>query len=110
VFTTGSAAGLVTLSHIISYVLKHYRHSTTAVILGFITGSLGVVWPWKKTIFRTDSNGSVLSDTNGKSIIENYERFYPNFGTSETWWALFFVLVGICILLGLDWYGKNRKK
>lgn len=110
VFTTGSAAGLVTLSHIISYVLKHYRHSTTAVILGFITGSLGVVWPWKKTIFRTDSNGSVLSDTNGKAIIENYERFYPNFGTSETWWALFFVLVGICILLGLDWYGKNRKK
>jgi len=39
VFTAGSATGLVTLSHLISYVLKHYKHITTAVILGFITGS-----------------------------------------------------------------------
>ncbi len=110
VFTTGSAAGLVTLSHILSYVLKHYRHITTAVILGFITGSLGVVWPWKRTIFKTDNSGNVLSDSNGKAVIENYERFFPDFGASETWWALFFVLVGISVLLGLDWYGKIRKK
>lgn len=110
VFTTGSAVGLVTLSHILSYVLKHFRHSTTAVILGFITGSLGVVWPWKKTVFKTDAAGTVLLDSNGKAIIENYERFFPDFGASETWWALFFVLIGIAILLGLDWYGKRRKK
>ena len=51
-----------------------------------------------------------LLDSNGKSVIENYERFLPDFGASETWWAFFFVLVGIGILLGLDWYGKNRKK
>ena len=110
VFTTGSAAGLVTLSHILSYVLKHYHHITTAVILGFITGSLGVVWPWKKTIYKTDSSGNALLDSNGKSVIENYERFLPDFGASETWWAFFFVLIGIGILLGLDWYGKSRKK
>ncbi len=110
VFTAGSTAGLVTLSHILSYVLKHYRHITTAVILGFITGSLGVVWPWKKTIFKNDSAGSNLLDSNGKSVIENYERFLPDFGTSETWWAVFFVLIGIGILLVLDWYGKRRKR
>ncbi len=110
VFTAGSTAGLVTLSHILSYVLKHYRHITTAVILGFITGSLGVVWPWKKTIFKTDSAGSILLDSNGKAVIENYERFLPDFGASETWWAFFFVLIGIGILLVLDWYGKRRKR
>jgi hypothetical protein len=110
VFTTGSAAGLVTLSHILSYVLKHYRHITTAVILGFITGSLGVVWPWKRTIFKTDLTGKTTFDSNGKAIIENYERFFPDFGSSETWWAFFFVLIGIGILLALDWYGKRRKK
>ena len=48
VFTLGSATGLVTLSHALSYVLKHFKHLTTAVIIGFITGSVGVVWPWKK--------------------------------------------------------------
>ncbi len=110
VFTLGSAAGLVTLSHILSYVLKHYKHITTAVIIGFITGSLGVVWPWKRTIFRTDVDGSVLLDSNGKEIIANYERYFPDFARSENWWALFFIVVGILVLLVLDWYGKNRRR
>ncbi len=110
VFTIGSATGLVSLSHILSYVLKHFKHVTTAVILGFITGSLGVVWPWKKAIFKTTESGDLVFDTNGKEIITNYERFWPTITSTETWWALFFVILGISILLLLDWYGKNRKR
>jgi hypothetical protein len=91
-------------------VLKHFKHITTAVIIGFITGSLGVVWPWKKTIFMTDDKGTVFIDSNGKEIISNYERYFPDFSSTETWWAIFFVLLGITILLGLDWYGKNRRQ
>ncbi len=109
VFTAGSATGLVTLSHLLSFVLKHYKYITTATIIGFITGSLGVVWPWKKTIFRVDSSGALLLDSDGKEIIVNYQRYWPEFTVSETWWALFFVLVGIAVLLGLEWYGNNRK-
>jgi len=109
VFTFGSATGLVSLSHLLSYVLKHFKHTTTAVIIGFITGSLGVVWPWKKTIIKTDASGQVLLDSNGKEIIVNYERYFPDFSIAETWWALFFVGLGILILLGLEWYGNNRK-
>lgn len=110
VFTAGSATGLVTLSHILTYVLKHYKHITTAVIIGFITGSLGVVWPWKRTIFKTNELGQILLDSNGKEVILNYQRYFPDFSNSETWWAIFFVIVGIFILLGLEWYGNNRKK
>ncbi|WP_411031514.1 DUF368 domain-containing protein [Spongiimicrobium sp. 3-5] len=110
VFTTGSAVGLVSLSHILSYVLKHYKNMTTAVIIGFITGSLGVVWPWKRTIFKKDLEGNVLLDSNNNEIIVNYERYFPDFGNPESWWAIFFIIMGICVLLGLDWYGKNRKR
>jgi len=109
VFTIGSATGLVSLSHLLSYVLKHYKHITTAVIIGFITGSLGVVWPWKKTVFKTDALGQSILDSNGREIIANYKRYFPDLGNSETWWAIFFVIVGILILLALDWYGKKRK-
>ena len=109
VFTIGSATGLVSLSHLLSYVLKHYKHITTAVIIGFITGSLGVVWPWKKTVFKIDASGQSILDSNGREIIANYERYFPDVGSSETWWAIFFVIVGILILLALDWYGKKRK-
>ena len=110
VFTIGSATGLVSLSHVLSFVLKNYKYITTAVIIGFITGSLGVVWPWKKTIFKMDGAGNPLIDSNGKEIIANYERYSPDFTISENWWALFCIAVGFVILLGLDWYGKRRKE
>lgn len=110
VFTLGSATGLVTFSHLLNYVLKRFHHATTAVIIGFISGSLGVVWPWKRSIFKLDENGQFLLDSNGDKVIKNYQRFIPDFNIAETYIALGFVIFGIVILIGLDWYGKKRKK
>lgn len=109
VFTTGSAAGLVTLSHILGYVLKRFHHITTAVIIGFITGSLGVVWPWKRTIYLKDGRGADVLDSNGDRIISNYQRYWPDFDNADNIWAILFIILGIGILLILDWYGKHRK-
>jgi uncharacterized membrane protein len=108
VFTAGSATGLVSLSHLLGYVLKHFRHMTTAAIIGFITGSLGVVWPWKKTIYLQDSAGTLLLDSNGDRIIVNYQRYLPELFSAETAWALAFILAGIALLVFLEWYGKYR--
>ena len=110
VFTAGSAAGLVTLSHLLGYVLKHFKNMTTAVIIGFITGSLGVVWPWKKTIFLLNEGGGPVLDSNGDRIIVNYERYLPDPSSPETWWAVGYILLGIVILIALEWYGKYRLK
>lgn len=110
VFTAGSAIGLVSLSHLLGYVLKYFRSITTAVIIGFITGSLGVVWPWKKTVFLLDEAGNRVLDSNGDGIIVNYSRFLPDPAAPETWWALVFILIGIVILVVLEWYGKYRLK
>ncbi len=110
VFTLGSATGLVTLSHLLNYVLKHFKNITTALIIGFISGSLGVVWPWKKTIYKTAQDGSFILDSNGNKIIQNYQRYWPDVSNQETWWAVLFIVVGILIVLALDWYGKRTKK
>ncbi len=109
-FTAGSATGLVTLSHILGYVLKHYRHITTAMIIGFITGSLGVVWPWKRTIYMTDEQGQVLLDSNRSPIVMNYERFLPDISDPQTWWSVLFILLGIALLIVLEIYGKSRQQ
>lgn len=109
VFTAGSTVGLVTLSHLLNYVLKHYKNITTAIIIGFISGSLGVVWPWKETIYKTSDSGAFLLDSNGKQIIQNYKRMLPDMSSSETWIAVFYILVGISIVLALDWYGKRTR-
>lgn len=110
VFTLGSTVGLVTLSHLLNYVLKHYKHITTAVIIGFITGSLGVVWPWKYTLYKKDTYGHFLTDSNGIKIVENYNRYIPDFSILETWFAILFIISGILIILVLDWYGKQNRK
>ena len=108
-FTLGSLTGLVTFSHALNYILKHYKAITMATIIGFITGSLGVVWPWKHTIYKTLENGDLALDGNGKKIILNYERYLPNLN-AETQLATIYILVGIGIILGLEWYGKKTKQ
>lgn len=108
VFTIGSVTGLVTFSHILSYILKHYKDITTASIIGFIVGSLGVVWPWKKTIYVME-NGAYLYDSAGKKVILNYQRFIPELNT-ETFWAIMYIALGIIIVLALEWYGKTTRK
>ncbi len=108
VFTGGSAFGLVVTSHILGYVLKRWHQIVTAVIIGFITGSLGIVWPWKKEIYKTE-NGQLLHDFNGDKVIENYQRYMPDVTLQETWIALFFILLGVGLLLVLDQYSKRAK-
>ncbi len=110
IFTLGSATGLVTLSHLLGYVLKHYKYITTSVIIGFITGSLGVVWPWKNAIYVKDEIGNIAIDSNGDKVIRNYERYMPDFNNSETWWAIMFIVLGIGLLIGLERYGKSRAR
>jgi uncharacterized membrane protein len=102
VFTAGSAFGLVSISHVLGYVLKRWHKIVNAVIIGFITGSLGIVWPWKKTVFLTE-NGSVLVDKKGNKIIENYYRFIPDFSEIETWIAIFYITIGIGLILVIDY-------
>ena len=106
-FTGGSAFGLVFTSHILGYVLKRWNQIVTAVIIGFITGSLGIVWPWKREVYKFE-NGMILQDSNGDKVIENYQRYLPEISSSETWIAILFVLIGIGLLLFLDFYSKRK--
>ncbi|MDC9723158.1 MAG: DUF368 domain-containing protein [Urechidicola sp.] len=108
VFTGGSAFGLVVTSHILGYVLKRWHQIVTAIIIGFITGSLGIVWPWKREIYKTE-NGLLLHDFNGDKVIENYQRYMPDITLKETWIAVIFILVGVGLLLVLDQYSKRTK-
>ncbi len=107
-FTLGSITGLVSLSHFLAYLLKHFKKTTYAVIIGFITGSLGVVWPWKNKQFEYDTLGNIVYDANGREIIITYERYFPSEFSHNFILAIFFIFVGILILLSLDWYQKAK--
>jgi putative membrane protein len=108
VFTAGSAFGLVSISHVLGYVLKRYNAIVTAVIIGFITGSLGIVWPWKKAVYVLEKEVFIL-DKKGNKVIENYTRFTPDFSSTETWIAIFYISLGIALILIIDYYGRKKK-
>ncbi|HIB48209.1 MAG TPA: DUF368 domain-containing protein [Flavobacteriaceae bacterium] len=108
-FTLGSITGLVSLSHGLAYVLKHFRKATYAVIIGFIAGSLGVVWPWKYTVYAYDNFGNIAIDANGEAIINGYDRYWPSEFSFETFFAILFIFVGIGIVLSLDVYQKKKQ-
>lgn len=96
-FTLGSIVGLVTLAHLLNFVLQKYHSITYASIIGFITGSLGVVWPWKITTYN--ENHEAIS----------YQRFLPDLTTPESLWAIFYIIIGILSVAALEIYGKSKK-
>ena len=108
VFTAGSAFGLVSLSHVLGYVLKRWHQLVTAIIIGFIAGSLGIVWPWKEKIFKIE-NQKLILDQQGNQVIENYQRYFPEINDLTTWFAIFYIFLGISLILVIDFYGRKIK-
>lgn len=109
VFSIGSLAGLVSLSHLLGFVLKRYKYATYAVIIGFITGSLGVVWPWKEEEYMTDAVGRFILDQNNNKIMDNYDRYFPSLADVETWISIGFIIFGAILVIWLGLHEKKRK-
>jgi len=108
VFSLGSITGLVTLSNVLAFLLKNYKKITNALIIGFIGGSLGVVWPWKEKILEKDSFGNILMDSNGREIVISFQRYFPTELSTDFFLAILCVVIGVLILLFLDGYHKIK--
>ncbi|AUC79889.1 DUF368 domain-containing protein [Nonlabens sp. MB-3u-79] len=107
-FVLGSIVGLISLSHLLGWTIKHYRNETNAMIIGFITGSLGVVWPWKKEVYQLTDAGKIAIDASGKKILENYSRYWPEINDTHTWTAFLMIVLGVLSVYLLDRYGKYQ--
>ncbi len=49
IFFLGSVLGLIILSNFLSFISKKYPIHLNHLIIGFVSGTLPVVWPWNKT-------------------------------------------------------------
>ncbi|OOE57452.1 DUF368 domain-containing protein [Salinivibrio sp. ML323] len=57
-FAVGAVTGLLTFSHLLSWLLRRYYALTLAFLTGLMLGTLGKIWPWKHTLtWRTNSSG-----------------------------------------------------
>ena len=100
VFFIGSVVGVIMFSHVLAWLLKKYKDQTLAVLTGFITGSLMLIWPWKKV-----SNSIIIA---GKEKVLEYELFFPKDLSAENIIAFSMIIVGIFSVYILEKYSIDQ--
>ena len=100
IFIIGSAVGLMSFSHALAWVLKHYKDATLALLTGFILGSLNIIWPWKKIA------ESMIID--GKEKVLEYHWYFPNITEKETLIAFALIVFGIVVVWGLESFSSKK--
>lgn len=56
VFALGAAVGIISFSHLLTFLLNRFHDTTIAILAGFMFGSLNKVWPWKEVIGDVENN------------------------------------------------------
>ncbi|MBI1315318.1 DUF368 domain-containing protein [bacterium] len=76
VFMAGCFLGLVSFARLLGYLFRKFHDATIAMMIGFMLGSLPVVWPWKNVLeWRQNSHG--------ESVPFRYEAVWPTAYSGE---------------------------
>ena len=105
----GAIVGLIAFSHLLSWIYKKYRDLTVSLLTGFILGSLGILWPWKKEIYQLDAEGNPLMTKGGEYVIEGYQRYVPDQFSPEVLAAIGLVVAGIVSLWLIEYFAARQK-
>jgi putative membrane protein len=101
-FMAGCVTGLLLFSHVLGWLLGHYRSQTLALLTGFLFGSLSVIWPWKQVMeTRLNSKGETVP-----FIQDNVwpSQFEAAAGLDAQWVACLAMMVLGCLLVwGIEW-------
>ena len=94
VFVVGSVFGLVSISNLLHYIIVRFEHKLNALIIGFIVGSLSILWPWSE--FRLLTNNDLINNTMSSS---GFNQFF----------SIFWIGIGLFIVFILDVYDRKRQ-
>jgi len=99
-FALGAVIGLIAFSHFLSWLFKRYKNETIALLTGFILGSLGILWPWKKPVYlRVDGQ---IVEKHGRKLVSYYEMYFPSSFDFQFWAVLFFIFLGIISIIWIE--------
>ncbi|MCG9656229.1 DUF368 domain-containing protein [Vibrio mediterranei] len=108
-FAMGCLIGLLSFSHVLSWLLKRYRDFALVFLTGLMLGTLPKLWPWKETIsWRINSKGEQVP-----LIQENLSPF--NFESvtgqpSQLAIAIVLMLAAVGLVLALEKIAESSDK
>ncbi len=106
----GAIIGLIAFSHLLSWIFRKFKDLTISLLTGFILGSLGVLWPWKENIFRTDELGNLLIKPDGTPIVQGYERVLPDSLNPELLAAIGLMIIGVLSIVLIEKLAAGKKE
>lgn len=106
----GVVVGLITFSHFISWLFRRFRDVAVALLTGFVTGSLMIIWPWKNNVYKLNDDGSPVLKSSGEQIVEGYQWYFPRFDDTTTWLALGLIVIGAVLVVFMESYGNADRK
>jgi len=99
VFLLGCITGLISFTHLLSWLLHHYRQLMLALLTGFMLGSLNKVWPWKISQAPGD-------DTPTRNLLPgNYQTLTQN--DPQLGLVVMMVLIGLLTVYLINHAGNN---
>jgi len=73
-FFLGAFIGIILFSRVLSWLLKNFHATTLLVLVGFLIGSLYVIWPYQDRQFETSVRSTQIMDYTDPAVQEILER------------------------------------
>ena len=108
IFAAGCGVGLLSFSRFLSFVLSRARSATLALLVGFLLGSLVILWPWQEVLQTTiDSEGQARPTQTAPVSPMYYEAIE---GDSELLGCLLSALLGAGVVISLQGLAGRSEK
>lgn len=106
IFAAGCALGLLSFSHVLAWMFRHYQQVTLSLLTGFMLGSLNKVWPWKYTTeYRINRHGDAVPLVQDNVLPGSYQAMTGD--DPYLWFALALMLVGAILVLWLESFNRS---
>ncbi len=108
-FLAGCVAGLLTFSHVLSWLLRRFRDFTLMFLTGLMIGTLPKIWPWKETIsWRLNSKGEQVPLVQHNLSPFEFESLTSQ--PSQLGLAIVMALLAFALVLGLEKFAEANQK
>ncbi|WP_456295165.1 DUF368 domain-containing protein [Vibrio sp. AK197] len=106
-FLCGCVIGLLSFSHLLSWLLKRYRDQTFLFLIGLMLGTLPKIWPWKETVsWRENSKGELVPLVQNNLSPFNFESVTQE--PAQLGLAIVLMLCAIGLVLGLEKFANQE--